>query len=79
MEDSAAMRWGPAMATTAAKADTGTISTTHRLTAPPHSSALRLAETRSRPERARRAGRGQRRLGGLLRGLTATPRSGWWL
>ena len=39
IEDSAARRWGPAMATTAAKADTGTISTTHRLNAPPDSSA----------------------------------------
>ena len=43
MVDSAARRWGTAMATTAANADTGTINTTHRLIAPPDSSPRRAA------------------------------------
>ena len=59
MLDSAARRWGPARATTAAKADTGTISTTHRLIAPPRSSPrrgpVRARARRRNPGRVRRS------------------------
>ena len=59
MVDSAARRWGPAMATTAAKADTGVMSTTHRLIAPPRSS-LRCVAVRARL-------RARRQIPGLVR------------